>query len=64
MCGFMWFLLMHPYPSKEIYLDVAWTAWQQVLGDERRQREMPKAQGTAQGRWLPVGVPTVPYRSM
>ena len=29
---------------QEIYMDVAWTAWLQVIGDERRQREMPKAQ--------------------
>eukprot|EP00435_Cladocopium_sp_Y103_P019082 s2279_g4.t1 len=29
---------------REIYLDVAWSAWQQVIGDEKRQREMPKAQ--------------------
>ncbi|CAK9095803.1 unnamed protein product [Durusdinium trenchii] len=29
---------------KEIFVDVAWTAWVQVVGDERRQREMCKAQ--------------------
>lgn len=32
-------------------MDVAWTAWLQVIGDERRQREMPKAQ-RSNGKFL------------
>ena len=41
---------------QEIYMDVAWTAWLQVIGDERRQREMPKAQRSKGKIWnFPLG---------